>query len=100
MVLNYADIIRKPYETVHRVENFLGLEHKILPEWIYFDKEKGFYCKYITPDMTESECLGSNKGRPHPEIPNETKAYFKEYYHDWNKKFFETIGEDFGWNDE
>ena len=99
MVVNYQDLIDTPYEVVHKVETFLGLEHTVKPEMIYFDERKGFYCKYTNMELNITRCMSSQKGRQHPDVPNYEVNKLKRFFKPWNEKFFAAIGEDFGWND-
>ena len=98
LVVNHDDIINDPYSVVHRVEQFLGIVPRIKQEWIYFDKQRGFHCKYTDYDENISECMPNNKGRTHATVPLPTVKLFHEFYQPWNNKFFQQIGQDFGWN--
>ena len=43
-------------------------------------------------------CLGSTKGRDHPEVNSETFGILKEFFRPFNHKFFRMIGRRFVWN--
>ena len=98
LVLNHDDIIKQPYNVVHKVEQFIGVTPKIKPEWIYYDQRKGFFCKYVDYKRNISECMPSTKGRPHAVAQPETVKKFKQFFYPFNERFFYLIGQDFGWN--
>ena len=55
------------------------------------------YC-FTRRSQNKTECRGSDKGRHHPTIPADRYQQLKEHFREPNKRFFETIGQDFGWN--
>ena len=66
---------------------------------MYFDQKKGFYCKYTNLENNVTTCMGKAKGRKHPTVPKEEIRKLKTFFRPWNEKWFDDIGEDFGWND-
>ena len=98
LVVNHADLIQRPYEVVKKVEAFIGAPSIISPDMIYFNKTRGFHCKYLDPIKNQTKCMWSNKGRKHATAPPEIKKIFQEYFKSGNTKFFKAIGQDFGWN--
>ena len=99
LIIDYRDLIENPYDVVYRVETFLNLEHKVQPDMMYFDNDKGFYCKYTDKELNATTCMGSAKGRKHPTVPSDDLKKFKQFFKPWNTKFFDAIGQDFGWNE-
>ena len=99
MIINYTDLIEDPYDVIYRVEAFLNLEHKVSRKMMYFDKRKGFYCKYTDLALNVTTCMGKAKGRKHPQVPEEDRINLKKFFKPWNEKWFNAIGQDFGWNE-
>ena len=45
-------------------------------------------------------CLGSNKGRTHPEVSKDVLDILADFYRPFNLKFYKMIGRKFSWNEE
>ncbi|XP_032817156.2 uncharacterized protein LOC116946249 [Petromyzon marinus] len=46
----------------------------------------------------QPHCLGNSKGRPHPHIEPELLQRLREFYRPFNLKFYQMVGQDFGWD--
>ena len=98
LVINYAKFKSDIFNELRRIEEFLELDHKITKHHLRYSQEKKFYCKIFPEKPGLAECMGSHKGRKHPVIPDHLLPLFKNYYREKNQRFFDAIGEDFGWN--
>ena len=96
-IIDSDELVSNPYETVRKVETFLGLEHKIKPENFYFNKTKGFYC--IKTDVIQ-KCLTESKGRTHPEIDSYVLYKLRQFFAPHNQKLYKQINRNFGWPEE
>ena len=97
-VIDYKRFKYQPYKELYRIEEFLKLEHKISAHDIVFNETKRFFCKR---DKIRGEvCMRGDKGRKHPPIPPQHYRMFQEYFRENNERFFQAIGQDFGWNDD
>ena len=87
----------EPWKSVQKVENFLNLEPFVSEKNFVFNEDRGFFC--VLESRTQQRCLSSSKGRKHIEVSEETKLKLRELYRNSNKKFFDLVKHDFGWND-
>ena len=83
-----------PLPELRKVESFLKLDHEISDKQVYFDERKGFYCM---KKQRRSYCLGSGKGRTHPEVDNENIQKLKDYFRPFNREFSDAVGQNFSW---
>ncbi len=107
LVLNGDDLISKPAVVLQKVEKFLKIPSFFNENMFVFDNQKGFYCwnKFI-PGSSSSEdnnetvhCLGSSKGRPHPEISEDVKAKLNKFFRPHMRRFCEYASLGFTWCD-
>ena len=89
------NLIRNPLEEVRKIEKFLGLDHRITEENLYFNETRGFYCMR---DGSSEHCLGATKGRKHPTIDPLIVKKLNNFYRPYNKKLFSLIGKEFDWD--
>lgn len=62
-------LIHDPWPELQRVERFLGLEHRIRRDQLYFNATKGFYClNDESTGIVHHKCLAGSKGRRHPQV--------------------------------
>ena len=90
-------LVRNPFPELVKIETFLGLEHKIRPEQIFFDENKNFFCIKPSSYSGSPSCLGKSKGTPHPHVSEENRAKLKEYFRPHNEEFFDVAGVRFEW---
>ena len=84
-----------PVEEMQLVEDFLGVKRAISYKDLVFNKEKGFFCKFVE---TMDICMDSQKGRLHPKVTNRLKGKLKAFYKPHVKKFSELTGRQFAWS--
>ncbi|XP_015919053.1 heparan sulfate glucosamine 3-O-sulfotransferase 1-like [Parasteatoda tepidariorum] len=96
-IVDGDDLIRDPFPEVQRIEEFLGIAHRISKENFFYNKTKGFYC--VRNETTE-KCLNESKGRRHPIISDQVIHKLRQFYAPYNKMFFRAAGRDFGWPEE
>lgn len=97
LVVNGDMLIEDPVPQLQRIERFLGLEPRIGYHNFYFNETKGFYC--LRNDTTD-KCLRESKGRKHPRVDPLVVTKLRRYFAEHNQKFYELVGEDFGWPEE
>ena len=97
--LHFVDgdnLIVNPIEEIAKVETFLGLQHQVKNESIFFNATRGFYC--MRPARGQPErCLGANKGRKHVKIPEKIIHKLNRYFRPMNERLFKQIGTRFVW---
>lgn len=88
------NLVRSPMEELMKVEEFLGIDHKLSRNHFYFNKTRGFFCMRV--DQQE-KCLASSKGRAHPEIRSSVTTKLRRFFTPHNLRFYEMVGLNFGW---
>ncbi|GBL82348.1 Heparan sulfate glucosamine 3-O-sulfotransferase 5 [Araneus ventricosus] len=96
-IVDGDDLVRDPFPEVQRIEEFLGIAHRISKENFFYNKTKGFYC--VRNETTE-KCLNESKGRRHPQVSEEVIHKLRQFYAPYNRMFFRAAGRDFGWPEE
>ena len=69
--LSAENLVANPAEELHKVETFLGLQHKLTKDVFYFNECRGFYCMCVNQRKREAHpstevngtCLELSKGR-------------------------------------
>ena len=84
---------RNPLPILKEIETFLGLPKYFDESHIYFDEEKGFYCKsgYNKP------CLGGSKGRSHPDVDKDVEDTIRNFFRPHKRELEELTGRTFSW---
>ena len=94
-----GDLMKKePYQVLHDLETFLGLDHIVTRENFYFNETKGYFCKVKHPSGGFVRCMQSTKGRPHPVIDQKLLEKLYEHFKPHNNRFEEQTGQKFLWN--
>ena len=88
--------VKNPGEDLQKVERFLGLQPFITENHFVYSTDKGFYC--LKGQNDDVKCGSSKKGRPHPQMSNETRTRLHRYFKPFNNELFRTIGRNFSWN--
>lgn len=88
-------LIVDPVDEIQKIENFLGLDHRVNYNILYFNSTRGFYCMRL--NATYERCLGASKGRKHPDIEQSVIRKLNHYFHPHNKQLFEMLDIRFGW---
>lgn len=85
---------RNPYSVIKGVEEFLQLAAFFTVDSFQYNATKGFYCIQVGQEL---ECLGSNKGRAHPEVEERVIKDLRKVFVPYNKDFEKMTGLSFGW---
>ncbi|CAM9307248.1 unnamed protein product [Lampetra fluviatilis] len=88
----------RPAAELARVQDFLGIARLVTRRHFYFNATKGFPCLRRGGIAAAPHCLGNSKGRPHPHIEPELLQRLREFYRPFNLKFYQMVGQDFGWD--
>ncbi|KAL5285732.1 HS3ST5 family protein [Megaselia abdita] len=97
LVVNGDRLIDDPLSQMKKIENFLGIDHRITRNHFYFNETKGFYClRYDSGDR----CLRETKGRKHPHVDPLVISKLRKFFAEHNQRFYELVGEDLGWPEE
>lgn len=94
LILDGDEFKDNQISVLSKAESFLGVEHFITKDKFVFDKEKGFYC---LKGKHSPVCLGSGKGREHPELRPATYHKLRSYFKPYNEELFRIIGKRFNW---
>ena len=86
--------MKDPYLGCKQVEQFLGLPPFIERDHFVFSHRKHFFCKRI---KGKTICLGSNKGRKHTVIANQTLDKMRKFYRPHNEIFEKMLNYKFSW---
>ena len=92
-------LIRNPVAEIIMVQNFLGIRDFFQEDMFYFNKTKGFYCwnKFTDNGKMQPNCLGSGKGRQHPQISTDTRELLRKYFTSHNERFLKLVKMYFDW---
>ena len=94
-LVNGERLIKKPWQEIRRVENFLHLKHEIKKNHFYFNRTKGFHCLKRT-----GKCLAKSKGRQHPNVSSTILHKLRTFFRPYNFQFYDLMGKDFGWPED
>ena len=94
-VIDGDAFVKNPAVELKKVEKFLGIQPFISENNFVYNPVKKFYC--LKQEGNEG-CMTSNKGRPHPEMSNATRARLQDYYRPYNQKLSSIFGQNFSWN--
>lgn len=98
--VNGDEFIKNPVREIKNVQKFLKLPIMIDEDSFLFNKTKGFYCIIVKREYTgdvNPDCLGSDKGRKHPDVSASTLKKLTDFYRPYNKKLFSILQKDFHW---
>ena len=88
------NLVKDPVTELEKVEEFLGIPHKLTRDKFYFNETRGFYCVHR---INSSKCLAPSKGRIHPNVNPLVKSKLQQFFRPHNQKFYELTDTDFGW---
>ncbi|KAK3796867.1 hypothetical protein RRG08_055701 [Elysia crispata] len=108
LVLSEESLEENPMGVMREAEEFLGLKPYFSRQDFVFSKEKGFYCFNTSsphyPEILETVvlnkktgCLGSGKGRDHPDIDGKFLKELVDVIRPYNVRLFRLIGKKFSW---
>ncbi|XP_038051771.1 heparan sulfate glucosamine 3-O-sulfotransferase 1-like [Patiria miniata] len=95
LALDGEAFIKNPYPAVKLVEQFLGIKDYFTRDHFYYDVQKGFFC---LNKPIPNNCMKESKGRPHPEVNDETLRKLRDYYRPYNKALNDLMKVDFHWS--
>lgn len=91
-------LIADPAGVMAEVQHFLGLKPYITKKHFYMNATRGFPCLVKYPEVnSRPHCLGKTKGRRHPDVDPRVLERLRDFYRPFNAKFYQTVGQDFGW---
>ena len=98
-IVDGENLIRDPIEELQLIEDFLGLEHRITKENLYFNKTTGFYC--MRKDYKDKwRCVnrpGHRDDKPQYINPKFVQR-LKEFYRPYNQQLFRLLNRTFDWD--
>ena len=99
LIVDGDSLISNPLPELQRAEAFLGVDSYFTEDMFYFNKTKGFYCwkRRIKGYDEVPQCLGSGKGREHPELSTEAVETLREFFKPHNEMFFKLSHRQFDW---
>lgn len=93
-------LIQNPAPEVIKVERFLGVTQFFHEDMFYYNASKGFYCWKVSRRSKEvPHCLGSGKGRQHPNISHDAMQLLRNFFKPHNQRFYELVERSFSWDD-
>ncbi len=91
----------RPWEELDRVQDFLGLPHRVGRDNFVFSASKGFYCfRRSMGKDSNMACMGPNKGLPHPEVGAGLRRKLEECFREPNQRLFQMLGREFDWRNQ
>ena len=97
LIVSGDRLITDPVKEVTRVEQFLNVPSYFKPDMFYFNETKGFYCWKRAISNTKVRCLGSSKGRKHPEVSEKTISKLRQFFKPHMKEFCMLARVNFSW---
>jgi hypothetical protein len=85
------NFIKKPYDELKRVENFLNVIPFIQTNHFVFDIKKKFFCMNKNQELNKTECMAKDKGREHPDLSVDTLNKLKDFYRPYDLELFKMI---------
>ena len=98
--VNGERLIADPAGEMATLQDFLGLRRFVDARHFYFNATKGFPClrKYDQGGGKEIvRCLGSSKGRSHPDVDAKVIQRLRDFFRPFNEKFYRMTGVNFKW---
>ncbi|KFM73468.1 Heparan sulfate glucosamine 3-O-sulfotransferase 5, partial [Stegodyphus mimosarum] len=96
-IVDGDNLIVDPFQEIQKIEDFLGLGHRVLKKNFYYNETKGFFC---VRNATADKCLNDSKGRKHPSVSPEVVRTLRKFYEPHNRHFFRQAGITFNWPTE
>ncbi|XP_045167735.2 heparan sulfate glucosamine 3-O-sulfotransferase 1-like [Mercenaria mercenaria] len=95
LILDSLNFVQNPAEELNKLEDFVGVERFFTEDKFVYNATKHKYC--FSPHDGSINCMGSNKGIPHPVIEKELRVELEEFFRPRNKMFFKMINRSFDW---
>ncbi|XP_055934068.1 heparan sulfate glucosamine 3-O-sulfotransferase 1-like [Argiope bruennichi] len=93
-IVDGDNLIVDPFHEIQKIEDFLGLGHRVMKKNFYYNETKGFFC---VRNATADKCLNDSKGRKHPNVSSEVIRTLRMFYGPHNQHFFRQAGVTFNW---
>ncbi|CAL1274003.1 unnamed protein product [Larinioides sclopetarius] len=93
-IVDGDNLIVDPFHEIQKIEDFLGLGHRVMKKNFYYNETKGFFC---VRNATADKCLNDSKGRKHPNVSSEVIRTLRVFYGPHNQHFFKQAGVTFNW---
>ena len=90
-VVDGERLAEEPWAEGQFIFDFLNIPTRISKDDFYFNDTKGFYC------IKERGCQGSDKGRKHPQIPQDIWKKYSEIYKPHILNLSKMCGRNFSW---
>ena len=91
LIVNGENFIKNPYEEVKKAEKFLNLKPYIEKSHFIYDTKKRFFCMNKNQEKNKTECMGSDKGRQHPNISDSVLQKLNHFYKPFSQELFKFI---------
>jgi len=91
-------LVVDPAGELRRLQHFLGIKQLVTDKHFYYNATKGFPCLKKAERGGTPRCLGQSKGRRHPVVAADALRRLRDFYRPHNRRFYDLIGIDFGWN--
>jgi len=96
LVVDGERMVKNPFDSLLKVETFLGLEHWFSPDMFVRNPDTGFFCLKASETGVKGQgCLAKSKGRPHPRISDSVRRKLTNFYRKHVYNFFSMIGQQF-----
>ncbi|XP_038051763.1 uncharacterized protein LOC119724679 [Patiria miniata] len=95
LAIDGETFIKDPYPAVKLVEQFLGIRDYFTRDHFYYDVQKGFFC--MNKPIPQN-CMSPAKGRPHPEVREDTLQKLRDFYRPYNEKLRHLVNLDLHWS--
>nr|XP_039251128.1 heparan sulfate glucosamine 3-O-sulfotransferase 6-like [Styela clava] len=99
LIVNGEEIIKRPWNVIEKIQDFLGVDKIITKKDFFYNNEKGFYCVH--------SCLGDNKGRtrslslekrsPFPLLTLDDRITLRKFYEPLNDALYKFLHRTFYW---
>ncbi|XP_054771782.2 heparan sulfate glucosamine 3-O-sulfotransferase 5-like [Lytechinus pictus] len=97
LIIDGDEFAKNPLPGLKQVESFLGIPHYFNEKLIYFDEQKGFFCKAMVHGRG-TICAGATKGRPHPTVDDDVIRKLRSYFRPYNTQLEDLLGQRFSWS--
>ena len=97
LIVSGDQLITDPVKEVTRVERFLNVPSYFKHDMFYFNETKGFYCWKRANGKSQIRCLGSSKGRKHPQVSEKTISKLRQFFKPHMKQFCMLASVNFSW---
>ena len=91
-VVDGDNFVKQPAFELNKIEKFLNISQYFTDDHFVYYPEKKFYC------LKEAGCMASHKGRPHPNMTQNTRKRLQAYFKPFNEKLFIALGQRFSWD--